>query len=667
MCLKHKGYGGLMHRLLLLIIALFLFPNLNTHAKTKEDPTIEWNRLANKNINRLLEQGALRSYTPEEIKHLRWVSKASLFLRGRKELSFEQDNIEKLKTMSKEEVVNHFMSQDDFNMALLDFSLYYIGFSLDDLKVSGDQFNPQIYNYGPTLSAVQAVSRNQSFDTLFNTFHPLYIEPLDRLDMSITETFPLDGIEQLDTDVEKKLFFLDYAIKHNQNLSQLSDAELNEQGAKICEFHYNLAGQSNFSSPNLLNKLGLNFPLIIALTDNFKFYPSHCTLNGDFNDDGEFVVTYQLINPTLLKETIPLREKFLKDLKLLVQKYDQDKYQVSSLLDIRYLDPEVHDKVLFFKSGNIASKLQNSSTNMNRRRGAYILKRFFCDDLTPVNVQIPDDHTQGGAHGSNPSCYACHYKLDPMAGFFKDYGLNFDNFSDSQTILFDDFAQQDLNDYQAQWLKPGTNDWNIGYVKSTKNSALNIYGESLEDLSEILKSSPEVKRCMTKKLLQYSTNPEQLFDPGYIDHLAEIYTQQEKTAPQKAVKNLFKTIALSKTFIEEDRLPNECYDLKPGVDTTSRPPCEVAFIIEQNCKSCHQSTFGANSLDLSKWTKLQDGTFGFEHFNESTFQQHPSQHTFQTMLDRITTTDPKKRMPQGQDMDPTYRQILYKWLNEKVK
>ncbi len=65
--------------------------------------------------------------------------------------------------------------------------------------------------------------------------------------------------------------------------------------------------------------------------------------------------------------------------------------------------------------------LANSSTNYNRKRAAYVLKRFFCDDLNPVGFEDPAEHI-GGAHGSQTSCYACHYKLDPMAGFFRNHG-----------------------------------------------------------------------------------------------------------------------------------------------------------------------------------------------------------------------------------------------------
>ena len=43
--------------------------------------------------------------------------------------------------------------------------------------------------------------------------------------------------------------------------------------------------------------------------------------------------------------------------------------------------------------------LGNSSTNFNRKRSAYVLKRFFCDDLIPIGFETPQEHV-GGAHGS---------------------------------------------------------------------------------------------------------------------------------------------------------------------------------------------------------------------------------------------------------------------------
>ena len=108
--------------------------------------------------------------------------------------------------------------------------------------------------------------------------------------------------------------------------------------------------------------------------------------------------------------------------------------------------------------------LGNSSTNFNRKRSAYVLKRFFCDDLIPVGFETPQEHV-GGSHGSQTSCYACHHKLDPMAGFFRSYGAYFFDYSRSPDITFDDLASKDRAPYEGIWKGAGTGQpaWNIGY------------------------------------------------------------------------------------------------------------------------------------------------------------------------------------------------------------
>src|SRR5581483_2430968 len=113
----------------------------------------------------------------------------------------------------------------------------------------------------------------------------------------------------------------------------------------------------------------------------------------------------------------------------------------------------------------LQTTLPNSSTNYDRKRAAYILQRFFCDDLTPVNVEAPAQHG-GSEHASNPSCFACHYKLDPMAGFFRTLGIDFKDYSQKTYIVFDDGAYTNSANYWKAW-QPGpdaTHPYNVGYV-----------------------------------------------------------------------------------------------------------------------------------------------------------------------------------------------------------
>ncbi|MEY4066711.1 MAG: hypothetical protein RIR26_2919, partial [Pseudomonadota bacterium] len=143
----------------------------------------------------------------------------------------------------------------------------------------------------------------------------------------------------------------------------------------------------------------------------------------------------------------------------------------------------------------------NSSTNFNRKRAAAVLKRYFCDDLIPLQVVLPSaglGHAEG-RHASDPACQSCHYKLDPMAGFFRSrgvVGLEFVNPNEEQRrfleesrkdlrlppeipvgqfLVFDDQAvvsRDDLDRYLGSWRfssstnKPAGAEWNVGFIRS---------------------------------------------------------------------------------------------------------------------------------------------------------------------------------------------------------
>src|SRR5213075_2959878 len=76
-----------------------------------------------------------------------------------------------------------------------------------------------------------------------------------------------------------------------------------------------------------------------------------------------------------------------------------------------------------------------TSTNFQRKRASYVLKTYFCDDLTPLSITPAEeandagvaDGGDGGApppdvHASNANCQACHYRLDPIGALFRNRG-----------------------------------------------------------------------------------------------------------------------------------------------------------------------------------------------------------------------------------------------------
>src|SRR6185295_20080940 len=85
--------------------------------------------------------------------------------------------------------------------------------------------------------------------------------------------------------------------------------------------------------------------------------------------------------------------------------------------------------------------LPATSTNFQRKRASYVLKTYFCDDLTPLTIPATEEG-DGGAdhavHASNPNCQTCHYRLDPIGALFRDRGFGGNDFSGFPQITFDD-------------------------------------------------------------------------------------------------------------------------------------------------------------------------------------------------------------------------------------
>jgi hypothetical protein len=312
-----------------------------------------------------------------------------------------------------------------------------------------------------------------------------------------------------------------------------------------------------------------------------------------------------------------------------------------------------------------SNALANSSTNYNRKRSAYMLKRFFCDDLTPVGFDMPQEHVSG-SHGSQTSCFSCHYKLDPMAGFFRNYGGRFTDVAGESEIIFDDSATMPLADYLKGWRGPespgGT--WDIGYIRSARWKEENDYGHSLSDLTRIIRNAPEAKRCLMKRLTQYVLGENQTVDGGYLDDLTANFERDAKVNSSQALKNAMVSVLTSQTFRERNPDPRNCYDLAPGTLAGDRPPCRIAYILEKNCVQCHNGAMTQNQLDLTVWNVGGAGMPNFRHFDASG-SSVAAPDTLGAVADRLSTNDPDKRMPKNVTMSSQERQELYLWTQEE--
>ncbi|MBK8201473.1 MAG: hypothetical protein IPK68_03835 [Bdellovibrionales bacterium] len=312
--------------------------------------------------------------------------------------------------------------------------------------------------------------------------------------------------------------------------------------------------------------------------------------------------------------------------------------------------------------------LVNSSTNYNRKRAAFVLSRFFCDDLTPIGIEDGDlsaDHR----HGSAPSCMACHHRLDPMAGFFKDIGFRFENFSQKSQMTFDDGSVLDKSKYQNAWKSSSTEnrEWNIGYVRSVKEPWRNSYGVDLHDLFEIIKTAPEVKRCLVKRLFEYMVADNQAIDGSYLDFLTQQYIHTAQYNSSLAFKELVADIILGRSFLKTDLNPQECYDFSPEYQPGKSPPCRVNFVLQKNCAGCHQPNNLSGGLDVTRWVESSkdEPKPHFVHVDLAG-KQYPSAISFARFIDRLNSSDPERRMPLKQFMDSGERESLFRWANEML-
>ena len=60
----------------------------------------------------------------------------------------------------------------------------------------------------------------------------------------------------------------------------------------------------------------------------------------------------------------------------------------------------------------------------------------------------------------------------------------------------------------------------------------------------------------------------------------------------------------------------KCYDYAPGSQPTNGPPCRVAYLLKQNCTTCHGGDSAAKNLFLDTWVPAPGGGFDFKHLDE---------------------------------------------------
>ena len=535
------------------------------------------------------------------------------------------------------------MEHEGFGQFLVDFNLYFLGFRPKSITSYG-YIRDEAFRYPASITAAKEVLKNGDYFRIFDLYQPLYLPALQEPDPEPGET----AEQYRNRNIQ--------AVKTKLDLVVELAKDLPKNKRKFCAV-------INNEPPDLIDSM---IGSGLGQSTTFMITVSPWSTYFNFN----FIYCFGGRNDSAILDLVTKYRDAMKDLIEQMLERDPTKLKDTSVAGIPEWTlggfglPNVKTSQL---TPHIWRNLPNSSTNMNRKRGAYILTHFLCDDLTPVNVLVPDSHANG-RHGSEASCYACHYKLDPMAGFFKDYGVLGADFGQSQTITFDDQVTVDRDNYFKNWkaAEGRSRAWDVGYVRSTTEEGLNIYGTSQEDLFRIIRNLPEAKKCIVKRAAQYALGENQAVDSGYLEYLATRFIEESKTNSSLALKDLFYSLVTSETFLNPDPNAKNCYDFAPGQDPKGRPPCVVAHLFEKNCATCHSSQSPKGGLDLTKWIFVNGGQT-FPHTNRKG-KQHSKSETLASILDRLTSSDEEARMPYKKYMPTEELQTLVKWVEaEKVR
>jgi hypothetical protein len=590
-----------------------------------------------------------------------WIERTARLLRGGEGLG-PDDDLAALLPLSEEEIARRFMKDPRFGDTILDFNLFFLGFKPDSLKTDG-VYNRPAFDFSNAVAAAQALLKGGDYLKLFDLEGEFFMAPLRK--------GALD--DRLETE--------DAALSP-EHLRRKVVGELRAAFAAVIAHGTGAAARPNADEycDRVLAFVGRRGELMTKLTRAFDDHEILILKRGHILAepfDGLARVVYAECDgapepsvdvPALIAALNEALAKFDRAF-IEIFKHEPAAYRPRSVAEFRSFDlgafPNSSKWLAFGYEQAVA--LSNSSSNYNRRRAAYVLKRFFCDDIVATPPETPQNHAGAGAMAS--SCSSCHSKLDPMAGFFRNHGNFFGDFSRQPEIVFDDLAGRDRVKYETAWRAPKNSgrQWNIGYIRSSRTDSHNVYGESLADLSRILRTAPEVKRCLMRRLFEYAVAEDQLIDAGFLDHLTREFEREAAVDSSAAMRNAIVRIVRSQTYHRRNADPRQCYDYAPGARPEDMPPCRVSHILAKNCTGCHDSAYGPDStLDLTAWILAPGGKVRtFAHVDDL-MQQRGARDTLARLVERLTTADAKARMPKNRMMRVDEREDLLKWARQEL-
>ena len=593
-----------------------------------------------------------------------WIDKAAKTLRAGDGLG-PGDAVDKLMALEPEAIVDQFMSDPRFTNTVLKFNLYFLGFAPTELilppmgtYIPHSRYAEEAFDKPQAISAALAVRKGTDYFTLFDVNQPFYMNHLGHaFDPNPTKPEPNPPLTE--QALRKKAY--EVMITFHDKLPALFQPTAEGQRPDVIAGCRATSGGFGDLFTSLF-AIGVPENLVFNFNTQYFRFIFKCFSDPKNIDPKELLADLATMGANLVKFSTLLDSPMVGDV-----------YYPTNAEDVTTAKAE--DYGFSNESGQTTyagfwKPLVNSSTNYNRKRGAYVLKTFFCDDLTPINVALPENHG-GDRHASDPNCQSCHYKLDPMSGFFRNRGVVGIGFKDAKFISFDDnvtLSGDQFKKYLDTWKAPANSGrtWDVGFIRSPTDPKLNSYGDNEEDLFKIIRNARETRQCLTKRMLEFYLGRGQIFDGGWADGLTKKFDLAVEELPKNpgatsaAYKAVVKTLVLSNTFKAVNPKSDQCYDFAAGAPVNALP-CAVSFLVKNNCSSCHNSTLTSGGLDLTSWIKLADGTSSFKHVNGSG-AQYTKGETFKMIAERLSSKDPDVLMPQQRFMDPVDRATLYKWI-----
>lgn len=566
-----------------------------------------------------------------------WLEKASRVLRGGDGLG-PRDDFDALMKTPREEIVDQWMRDRRFGDSVLAFNLYYLGRAIDRVKTNaptgGYKYDPIVFQFPQALAAAQAVVTGGNYFDLFSARPPIF------------RTVNGGGSA---SDRAQVVGALDAAIT-------LTTTDRTQ-------------GCNRFSSGvsqavTKLSPRGFQPPVTLG---------AWARSNAAYPQTIDCRATTTMPTEALLASMHKVRD--VVDGVFAQLEARPVPSQLWSVTDI----PPIHAAADGFPalapplSKQFFANLPSTSTNNQRKRAAFMLKTYFCDDLTPLSVPAPDpDAGPGDVHASNPACQACHYRLDPMGALFRNFGKNGDDFTGQTRIIFDDnitFTDAAKEQYLAQWKNPDGS-FRAGYWVLGRDGKpmrepgwTNADGDTMDGLFSYLPRSKVVKACLVRRLAEYVLGPKQIYDREWLNEISRGF--QNGPASGEAFKSVVKSLVLSRTFQTHDPRPGSCYDA-PADAPPNRSPCAVAYVVNTHCTGCHNSPKGPGNLDLTDWRDVGGGVFSWTHTDDEG-RQLPREESLRRIRFRITTTDREKKMPLARTMPEGDVTQFTEWLDTTLE